>query len=248
MIMQPAPATQELTDDLDAYIARGRKLTPFEIKGLEKKANALKDKIDIADYWAFLGLISAFSQDAKSVTYNFDNALKLAPADIIISTNYIIALNQIGSPLKALALGKTLANKVNNERLLEALIESACSLGRFHDAFELLSKLANPEQNHWFPLIVKAIEIFDRAQLGDDEAEKLQQLAFCLLHEHKLYFSGIRLRVIDDFIHYRIFVDLPIAEIAPLDFELSLRFAEKLENMRDDVILFEYCSVETLPR
>lgn len=248
MIMQPAPATQELAEDLNAYFARGRKLKPLEIKGLERKANALKNKIDIANYWAFLGLISAISKDAESVTYNFDNALKLAPADIAILTHYVIALNNMGSYLKALALGKTLPNKVNNERLLGELIKSACSLGRFHDAFELLHKLANPEQNHWFPIIVKAIEIFDRVQLNDDEAENLQQLAFSPIHDLKLYYSVSTIGIIDDLVYYQIYVDSPITEIAPLDFELSLRFAEKLENMRDDAILFEYCSVETLPR
>ena len=172
MSMQPAPATQELADEIDAYVVRGRKLTPFEIKGLEKKANTLKNKISYAEYYALLGMIETFSRDAESVMYNFNNALKLSPADIHISTNYIIALNQIGSHLEAFTFGKTLLNKLSNERLLHALMESACSLGRFHDACNLLSKLTTPEQNDWFPFITKAVEIFDSAQVGDDEAEQ----------------------------------------------------------------------------
>ena len=248
MIMQPAPATQELANDLDAYLTRGHKLTPFEIKGLEKKAAALKNKISFADYYGFLGIIAALSQDAESVAYNFNNALKLAPTDITLSTNYIIALNQVNSHLQALTFGKTLLKTLNNEHLIAELIVSACSLGRFHEAFELLNQLTNPKQSHWHSLIIAAVEIFDLALMDDDEAEQLQQLAFSLVQEHKLYLSNSRIGIVDDFIHYEIYVDLPIVEIAPLDFELSLRFAEKLENMRDDVILFEYKSVETFKR
>jgi hypothetical protein len=244
VIIQPAPATQELADDLDAYLTRGHKLTPFEIKGLEKKAAALKNKISFADYYAFLGIIAAFSQDAEGVAYNFNNALKLAPTDITISANYLIALNQMGSYSQALRFGKSLLKT----HLLDELIASASFLGRFHEAFELLSQLTNPKQSRWYSIIIEAVKIFDFAQLDDDEAEQLQQLAFSLLQDHKLYFSGSTIRIINDFIHYQIHVDLPIAEIAPLDFELSLRFAEKLENMHDDVILFEYKSVETLKR
>ena len=246
MTMQPTPAIQKLTHDLDTYFTRGRKLTAFEIKGLEKKVNASKDKMDFSDYYVFLGIIAAFRQDAEKVAYNFENALKLTPTDFSIPINYIIALNQIGSYLQALKFGKPLIKTLNNDRLLDELIASAFFLGRFHEAFELLSQLTDPEQSRLYPLIIAAVKIVDLTQLADDDAEQIQQLAFSFLPERKLYFSNTTIEIIDNFIHYGIYVDLPIAEVAPLNFELSLRFAEKLDNRRDDVILFEYKSVETL--
>ena len=246
MVMQPAPAIQKLTHNLDTYFARGRKLTAFEIKGLEKKVNTAKNKMDFSDYYVFLGIIAAFRQDAEKVAYNFENALRLAPTDITISINYIIALNQMAAYIQALKFGKPLLKTLNNDRLVDELISSAFFLGRFHEAFELLSQLTDPEQSRLYSLIIAAVKIVDLAQLADDDAEQIQQLAFSFLQERKLYFSNTTLAIIDNFIHYEIYVDLPIAEIAPLNFELSLRFAEKLDNMHDDVILFEYKSVETL--
>ena len=249
MVMQPAPATQELTDNFNAYVTRGRKLTAFEIKGLEKKANALKDKIDFSDYYVSLGIIAALRQDNESVTYNFENALKLAPTDTTVLSEYLIALRNSGWYLQALTLGRSLTKKLTNDNSLIAdMIESAFCLGRFHEAYELLNKLPEPQQYQGYQDIIEAIEIVDYVQLGDDEAEQLQQLAFSILQNHHLYFSGIRMGIMNDFIHYEIYVDLPIDQIPALDFELSLRFAEKLENMRDDAIVFEYKSVDTLKR
>lgn len=248
MIIQPAPATQELADDLNTYFARGRKLTDFEIKALERKAGFLKDKISFADYYAFLGLIAALRQDGEKITYYFENALKLAPADTEVLSHYLLSLKYVGMDLQALILGRSLTQKLTNNDHLIQMIESACDIARFHEAYELLNKLANPRQFRWYSLIIEAVDIFDRAQLDDDEAEQLQQLAFSVFREHKLYFSGSTISIINDFIHYEIYVDLPIAQIPELDFELSLTFAEKLENMRNDVIVFEYRSVETLKR
>lgn len=249
MIAQPAPATQELTHDLDTYFARGRKLTAFEIKGLEKKANDLKGKIDFADYYAFLGLIAALRQDSETLTHYFENALKLAPTNTTILSNYLISINNIGRYLQALTLARTLAQNLGNDSsLLADMIESAFCLGRFHEAYKLLTKLPVPQQYQGYQDIIEAVEIVDRAQLSDDEAEQLQQLAFSVFRDHKLYFSGSTIKIINDFIHYKIYIDLPIAQIPALDFELSLTFAKKLDDMRDDVIVFEYKSVDTLKR
>jgi tetratricopeptide (TPR) repeat protein len=249
VIIQPAPAIQELSHEFNDYVERGRKLTEFEIKALEKKANALKDKINFSDYYAFRGIIAAFRRDAEGVTHNFENALRLAPTDTNILSDYLIALNNSGWYLKALTLGRTLAKKLTFDSLsLTEIVGSACSLGRFHEAYELLNKLPDPLQHHYHHVIIEAIDITDRAQLDDDETEQLQQLAFSILEDHKLYFSNSILEIVNDFIHYQIYVDLPIAQIPALDFELSLKFAEQLENMRDDVIVFEYKSVETLTR
>ncbi len=111
-----------------------------------------------------------------------------------------------------------------------------------------MNKLPDPQQHHYHHVIIEAVDITDRAQLDDDETEQLQQLAFSILEDHKLYFSNSIIEIVNDFIHYKIYVDLPIAQIPALDFKLSLRFAENIENMRDDVIVFEYKSVETLER
>ena len=153
----------------------------------------------------------------------------------------------MGLDLQALSLGRTLPkHQANDKHLLTEMIESAWSLGRFHEAYELLSKLPTPQQHHSYQSIVEAIKIVDRAQLSDDEAEQLQQLAFSILQDHHLYYSSSKISIINDFIHYEIYVDLPIDQIPALDFELSLTFAKKLDDMRDYVIVFEYKSVNTL--
>lgn len=250
MIAQPAPASQELTDALYTYFDRRRKPTDFEIKSLERKAEALKNKIDFADYYTFLGIIAALRQDSKSLTSHFDNALKLAPNNTVVLSNYLVALNNSGEHLKALILGRTLLKRVNNDdKLLNETIRSACQLCRFHEAHQLLlNNLENDQKSEWYQYANHAIEITDYAHLDDNEAEQLQQLAFSLLKKNNLYFSNIRIGALNDFIHYEIFVDLPIAQIPALDFELSRTFAKNLENMRDDVIVFEYRSVEALQK
>ena len=65
MIGQPAPAKEEFSDDINTYFARGRQLSAFELKGLEKKAESLKGKIDHSEYYAFLGLIAALKRMKK---------------------------------------------------------------------------------------------------------------------------------------------------------------------------------------
>jgi hypothetical protein len=71
-------------------------------------------------------------------------------------------------------------------------------------------------------------------------------LAYSILETKNLYYSGSAIEIIEDCVFYSIYIDVSIEEAARIDFELSYLFAEKLENMRDDVIVFEYKSVETL--
>jgi hypothetical protein len=248
VIGQPAPATQELADDLNTYFNGRRKLSDIDLRRLEKKAESLTGKIEYSEYYVFLGFIAALRQDDESVTRHFENALKLVPSsDTKILNNYLAALNSSGQHSEALTQGKNLVKKLNdNGELLTKIIEFAFWSGRFHEALTLLNQLESPQQCEWYQGIIDTIELVDSAHLDDDEAEQLQQLAFSLLKKNQLYFSGNKMRIVDDFIHYEIYVDLPIAQIPALDFELSLTFAEKLENMRDDVIVFEYKSVDTL--
>lgn len=124
-------------------------------------------------------------------------------------------------------------------------IESAFISCRMQEALELLMHSVTPEQQPLFGDIIKSAALFTAAGLSDGEAEQLQQLAFGLLQKNQLTITHCQITVADDFVHYEIFVDLAIGQLSELDFTLAQTLAN-LEDMRDDVLIFEYRSAAAL--
>ncbi len=245
MIGQPAPATQELTDELNTYLNRRRKLLDIDLRRLGKKADSLQGKIDASEYSVFLGVIASLRRDAKNVTYNFEKALKLKPSSTKIINYYLTALNSSGQHSEALTQGKKLAKKLNdNGELLIKVIELAFWLGRFHEAQTLLNQLEEPQQCEYYQSIIDAIELVDSVELDDDKMMHFQQLAFSVIPKMNLYFSSASLNIAHNCIHYEIFVDLPVKDIFDVNWELADILVNNTDNAYNDVLMFEYSSID----
>ncbi len=148
---------------------------------------------------------------------------------------------------KLLADIKSVPSTLSDDKKLSKTIGLAFMACRMHQALELLMRLETPANHPFFQDIINSAEIFTAAGLSDDEAEQLQLLAFGLLKKANLTVSYCELSVLNTYVHYEIFVDLPISQIPELDFELARAFAANVENMRDDVIIFEYRSMAARP-
>ena len=60
MTAQPAPKTQELSDKIFSFLSKKRRPSPFNIQSLKRDVEQLNGKIDYANYYDFLGRISAW--------------------------------------------------------------------------------------------------------------------------------------------------------------------------------------------
>jgi tetratricopeptide (TPR) repeat protein len=245
MIAQPVPATQELADEINLYFARGKKPTEFEIKKLEKKAELLKSKIDFSDYYIFLGLIATLTQDISKITYYFEKAKRLEPTSNTVLSNYFVALMNAGKYFEAFELSEELLDNYHNENWLFRKIRLALEIGKYDKAYNLLSKLEEPERCDWYEAARNAIEIARKSQLHGEEAENLHKIALSVISKNNLYFSGIRITIVQNCIHYNIVVDSPIEKIADINWQLADVLVENTENTFSDVLIFEYSSIDT---
>lgn len=236
MTMQALPKVQELTDKINQLAHKKRKPTDFEIRLLKKEVDKLKNNINPEDYYDYLGQVAYLENDRVNLVKYYEKAIKLSPNNYNVYSNYVSALKNSG--LNYYKKSKALYEQCSNTHSLKLFFEACLYNCRFQEAIRI--------SNHNDPKLVSGASIFENAKLSDDEAQQLCELAYSVLETKNLYFSGSEIEVIDDCIHYSIYVDEPIAKIPAIDFELSRTFAKNLDDMRDDVIVFEYRSVETL--
>jgi tetratricopeptide (TPR) repeat protein len=249
MTIQALPKTQELTNKINSFFLKKRKLNEFDIRLLKKEAANLKEKIEYADYYDVLGQIASLEQDKASIVKNYENAIKLAPTNERIRDNYLACLANSGFLAEAATQAKILDNKFPNEtKLLSFLIVTNFHLCRFNEALQLYKKLEKPPEISGFDknMANDISDIVEDAELSDDEAQHLCQLAFSLLETQKLYYSGAQIEIIEDCILYTIYVDLPVEKIFEFNWELSGVFASSVEDMRSEVLMIDYSSVEVL--
>jgi tetratricopeptide (TPR) repeat protein len=247
MTAQPAPKTQELANKIFSFYLKRRKLGEFDIPRLEKDVENLKGKIEYAKYYDFLGQIASLRRDKDNIISYYENALKLASNDSDIQYNYMVGLGNSGFITQAIEQGKVLVGKFPDKpEALTPIIDHISYLCRFKSSLPFLNKLENPTEFHNYKIIQKAISIFADAQLSDDEAQHLCQFAFSVLETKNLYYSDSEIKIADDCVCYTIYVDSPIEDMFDINWELAGIFAEKVEDMRSDVLMFEYSSIDVL--
>jgi len=88
----------------------------------------------------------------------------------------------------------------------------------------------------------EAIEIFTRNGLFDTELKTLCELALSLANSKSLNVCEILL----DCVLVTIFVDKPICDIFDLNFELAGILVESLSDVRSDILMIEYSSINCL--
>lgn len=247
MTAQALPKTQELFEKLDLFASTNRKLNEFDIRFLKRDAEKLKDKIDYPQYYDFLGKISCLENNKKNIINYYENAIKLSPNSYNIQRNYVISLAKRGFLSESFICSKNLATHFPNEiEALALVFDKSIRLCRFKEALQLSKIIKKNVECPYYELIEIAADIFEHEQLNDDEAQHLCQLAFSVLESQNLYFSDWDVEIIEDCVHYSIYVDLPVEEIFDINWELAGIFVDNVENRRNDTLIFEYKSVDIL--
>lgn len=243
MTTQPAPKTQELKNNINYFFNNYLRPIPLEIRRLKKEAENLI-KIDAAAAYNYLGLIAVLENNRKAVISNYEKAIKLMPNDFAIHSNYSTALLRSG--LTDLALEearKVFCNFTNNKDVILNLFYRLIDSARFDEAYKLSSKI---ESDKGIELVNNAAKIFEEANLTDDDAQHLQNLAYSVITKNNLYYFKSGYEVIDGCVSITLYVDLPIEEIFDINWKLAGILADNLEDMRCDLLNFEYSSIEVL--
>lgn len=246
MTAQPLPKTNELIDEINSYLAKKHKPTEWQVKLLKKKADTLRGKIPENLYYDVLGGIACLENDIPELNRYYQNAFKLAPKDLQTQKHYFIALHNKGLYSKALVQGKALLTDFpeRSETILSLMTKCAFMACRIYEADDFLTQTNNPDNHPYYQQIKEGRAVFEAAGLNDDEAERLQNLAFSVIQKNNLYFSCTKINFVRDCIHYQIYVDLPIEDIFEINSQLADVLVENTENTFSDVILFEYESVD----
>jgi tetratricopeptide (TPR) repeat protein len=248
MTAQALPKTQELTDKINSFTLELRRPTDFEIRSLKREINKLNGKIDYADYYDLLGRIAGLENNKNEIIIFFEKAIKLSPNDFMIQMNYGISLKNRGLITLAVEQAKKLVNIFPNDKnALNFLIETLFLSCRFNEAQTLLNNIEDKTMFHNYELTInKALNIFNNAHIDDNEAQYLQKLSYSIIEKKNLYSFQYLNRVSDDSVDITIYVDLPVEEIFDVNWVLAGVLAENVENMRCDVLMFEYSSIEVL--
>lgn len=246
MISQPVPITNELIAQLNEILSRSRKASALEFQLLKRQARSLLNQ-DANRAYSILGMIADEEGNPQEMRENYQKALKLAPHDGFTNINYNNSLQHLGFFSEALQHSKSLLNTMPKDPdVLDLVIDNAMRACRFNEALRYLQQ--NQENLATFPkskTIQVGVQLFQKYALEDDEAENLQKMVYDLLHDKGIYFLRPRIRAFEyDNISYSIRIDLPVSEIGDLNFELADRFSQ-LENMRAEVIVFEYTSMKS---
>lgn len=238
---QPALKIDALTESINSLALRRRKPSPSEIARLK---NELGKSITVrnAEYYDFLGRIAALENDReKMIAYYKEAFTHSFNKNYSIYESYQVALSNCGLLAKENEQLKEIIRRFPKQAHLNHLLIKKCFyLCRFREALSLEYKPAN------FNEIEKYVSIFDNSNLSDDEAEKLCQLAYSVLEIKNLYYSGSKIEIIEDCVFYTIYVDLPIEEIFEVNWELAGIFADNVEDMRSNTLMFQYSSVDVL--
>jgi len=242
--VQALPKTKELSDDINRLVT-GRKPSDFEIRLLKQTLGKLKDKIDYSDYYNLSGQIASLENNKQNIISHYENAIKLASNNYDIYAAYSIALYNRGFLLECLEQLKTLNEKFPTRINKEFLGKANSSACLFKTAISLFNPIKNNNQKY-FNFAQEAVSICEKSDLSDNEAQYLCTLAYSLLETKSLYFSGYEVQIVQDCILYTIYVDLLIEEIFEINWELAGIFADNVEDMRSDVLMFEYSSVDVL--
>jgi tetratricopeptide (TPR) repeat protein len=247
MTAQPEPKTQELEDKINSFMIQYRRPNDFEIRSLKRDVDNLKDKINYADYYDLLGRIAGLENNKDEMIYCFENAIKLSPNDLIIRNNYGISLENKGLvDLAKEQIEKTLNLFPDNIESLEIFVDVLSQSCRFNEALYLLNSMENKEAFPKYELINKAFDIFKKAQLSDDDAQHLQELAYGVIEKHNLYYFECQNRVSEDGVTFTLYVDLPVEKIFDINWDLAGILADNVEDMRCGVLNFKYSSIDVL--
>ncbi len=269
MTAQAKPKTDELMDKILFYKNGLRKINKFERNRLISDAESLRGKISDWDLFDFFGMIACLYGDTTEAHKNHNLAFEKyklfcersnldyqAPSEdhLYLKFNYHSTLWVEGLFSQCIEIGKELLEKYPNEfQTIVNLVSANLFLGKLHESVKLLNKMEKSADEHvHYSVIMDAVSLFEKAGLADDDAEKIMNFAFSILHEKKLFLSDVNANIVDDCLWIDLYVDFPepvesvAKEIAKINWEADGILAKNADSKWFDVIMFEFKSVEVL--
>lgn len=89
----PATIGNQLIEEINR-LGKGAEVTEMDFKRLLRKIEPLKSK-EPADAYMLLGMTHTMKWNEPEIRFNFDNALRLSPANPVILNNYAVSLSRI---------------------------------------------------------------------------------------------------------------------------------------------------------
>lgn len=250
MPAEPLSIAEKLIQEILDFQIEFKKITTFERLKLVSQVDSLAKSIPEYDYHDFLGMIFCLENNQKLAIQHHKVALEKAPESFMVHHNYFASLCSFGLFLKARELGEIILSKfpveVTEFNTIEIMVTNLLVSGRLQDAYNLLGKSTNPMNHENYGIVTECLPIFKNAGLTDDEAEKIHDSIFHVLHERELHLSNVGIKVIDNCLLITIYVELPIEDIFELNWDASGVLAESVDDMRSNVIMFEFSSVDVL--
>ncbi len=255
MSAQPLLKTNELMSEIRGFQDDLRKINIFDKRKLLAKLDSLSKlvssgEIDECDIFDFQGMILCLANDAENAIASHKTALTKSPNNFEVRFNYFVTLFSLGYLKEANEIGEIMLSQFPTEStefgILNRVISNLLVLGELHKANDYLNCSANPTDYSQYETVINGLEIFNASNLSDNEAEKIHECIFDILHEKKLYLSTVETSIVDGCLLHRLYVDLRIEDIFEVNWDAAGILAENVENMRSDVVMFEFNSVDIL--
>ena len=247
MPAEPSLIAEKLIKEIYDFQMDFKKITTFERMKLVSQVESLC-KVSEYDYHDYLGVIFCLENNRQLSIEHHEIALKKAEELFMVNHNYFTTLKEFGLFKKARKFGDLILDKFPSNviefKTGETMVDILLASGRIEDSYSFLNRLENPMNHKYYDVIANFLPIFKDSGLTDDEAEKLHDVIFGVLHEKQLYLSNIEIKVIDNCLLITIYVDLPIEDIFDLNWDVAGVLAESVDDMRSDVIMFEFSSVD----
>lgn len=163
----------QLTDRLNSLAERGERPSEFEIHGLKREIDQLK-QVDMSEHYMLLGMLFSIAGDYEKTVNNHLRSLAYVSDDVTYA-NYGLSLRRLGRSQESIApLFKAFEMAVNFESFADLLRSMVFSgdFSRFETAVELMAK-AHPAidiANHQAVLtIVEIRNILKSANVPESE-------------------------------------------------------------------------------
>lgn len=251
MAVQPQLDTQELEelqDDIESFRDEGKKITFFERVELQKRLDSLRATISKLDYLLIQARTFCLARDISNMKRIYLEAIKIFPDSERAHFDYLASLINAAMYQEAVVYGNTILEKFGNLNPIVPLVKNEIAktflcLGKIEKAHEYIVKLYDDKNNNDDYITSKILSLFENSKLSSDEFEKIYDLFFGVL-ENKNVLRTITATIMDDKVFYKFYVELPIDEIVELNWEASCVLADNLDDMRCDVVMFEFEPVD----
>lgn len=251
MVTQPQLDTQELEelqDDIESFRDEGKKITFFKRVELQKRLDSIRAKIQKIDYLLIQARTFCLARDINNMKKIHLEAIRIFPDSERAHFDYLVSLINTAMYQEAVVYGKTILEKFGNLNPIASLVKNEMvktflCLGKIEKAHEYIVELYDDKNNNYNYITSKILSLFENSKLSGDEFEKIYDLFFSVL-ENKNVLRTIATTIIDDKVFYKFYVELPVDEIVELNWEASCVLAENLDDMRCDVVMFEFEPVD----